>query len=51
MAIARNLLDTYSIEELLELCDIDQEELVEHLIQIGWIDEEALPTEVDLSAN
>lgn len=41
------LLKTYTLEELLEICDIDEQELVDHLIEIGWIDEELIPKELD----
>lgn len=43
------LLNTYSLEEILELCDVDQEELIEHLIEIGWIDPELIPKELDFA--
>lgn len=51
MITYKSLLNTYTLEEILELCDIDQEELIDHLIDIGWIDIDSIPTEVDLSAN
>lgn len=41
------LLETYTLEEILDISDITEEELVSHLIECGLIDIELLPHILD----